>query len=363
MDIFKINGVSIDGIVSCMPHVKTDNLSALRELYGDEADIIVNSTGIQFRYAVPPGTTSSDMCIACAERLMQAAHIRPEEIGGVVFVTFTPDRRMPFNAATAQHKLKLNKEIPAFDLSLACSGYPYGLYIAALLCASCQKKVLLLNGDAQTPFVSKLDKAVFPVLSDGGSATLLSAAGGSSEWKFTFYTDGAGRDALTIPAGGSERPETIKDLDYQETADGSQRRNIDISMDGFAVFRFVALDIAKWLAEFMQANSENAGTIDSFVPHQANMFMIKKLAKKLQFDWNSTWQSGDVLGNPASASVPITIAYGAHKYLKPNKTNKVLLSGFGAGLSASAGIITLSPDTIYDFFIYKKKGESHGKIS
>ena len=353
MDIFKVQGISIDGIVSCVPDHKIDNCSALRELYGEEADLIIKSTGIHTRYSVVSGTSSSDMCTACAEKLLTATDTSLNDIGGIVFVTFTPDRRMPFNAAKVQHDLHLSREIPALDLSLACSGYPYGLYTAALLCASCRKKILLLDGDAQTPFVSPMDKAVFPVLSDGGSATLLSYSGNSSMWNFSFYTDGAGREALTIPAGGSEKPESEADLAYCLNNDGSKRRNIDIYMDGFAVFRFVALDVAKWLLEFMNTCSENADSIDSFVPHQANMFMIKKLAQKLRFSWENTWQSGSVLGNPASASIPITIAYGAERYLHADRANRVLLSGFGAGLSASAGIIDLDSNAFYDFFLYK----------
>ena len=129
-------------------------------------------------------------------------------------------------------------------------------------------------------------------------------------------------------------------------------------MDGFAIFRFVASDISKWLAKFLEEAGETAETIDSFVPHQANMYMIKKLARKLKFDWERTWQSGDAVGNSASATVPVTIAYDEKNRLKKDGINKVLISGFGGGLSASAGLITLDPEAYYHFFQYEgKKGE------
>ena len=85
------------------------------------------------------------------------------------------------------------------------------------------------------------------------------------------------------------------------------------------------------------------------------MYMIKKLAKKLNFDWDNTWQSGDAVGNSASATVPVTITYDYKNRIKKNKINKVLITGFGGGLSASAGIITLDPNSFYKFFQYSGK--------
>ena len=360
MELFRIRGVRIDGVSACVPENRIDNEIALSEMYGSEASLIIESTGIRTRYLASPGTTTSDLCAACAEDLLKGTGTAPEEIGAVVFVTFTPDRKMPFNAALVQERLGLPKGIPSFDVNLACSGYAYGLYLAASLCASCKKKALLLDGDVQNTVTSQKDKATAPVLADGGSATLLSFDGGSDEWTFTFYTDGSGRGVLTIPAGGTEHPETAADLAFEKKEDGGERRNTDIYMDGFAVFRFVAMDVSKWLKAFMDELGENTQTIDSFVPHQANMYMIKKLAKKLGFDWDGqTWQSGHAVGNSASATVPVSIAFDHEAKLKKEKTNRVLISGFGAGLSASAGIITLDPKAYYRFFQYT--GKTDGK--
>ena len=356
MQLFYLQGMHIDGIVACVPENKVNNETSLREMYGDEAKLIMDSTGIQTRYLVDKGTTSSDLCIASAKKLMEGTGTTPEEIGGVVFVTFTPDYLMPFNASQVQEKLFLSKEIPAFDISLACSGYTYGLYIASMLAGACGKKVLLLDGDIQSAYLSGQDKATAPVMSDGGTATLISPDGSDTEWKFAFYTDGSGKDALTIPAAGSAAPVKVEDMEYQVLPDGSKRRNVDIFMDGFAVFKFVASDVSKWLLRFLNELSESAETLDFFVPHQPNMYMIKKLAKKLKFTWENTWHSGDVVGNAGSASLPTTIAlHAGNMLIEKNKAYKVLISGFGAGLSASAGIITLDPNAYYTFFQYKGK--------
>ncbi len=356
MEIFKIKGIHIDGIAACVPENEIDNETALRELYGEEAKLIMESTGIRKRYIANKGTSSSDLCIACAKDLLSKTNTKPEDIGAIVFVTFTPDRLMPFNAAIVQDLLGLSKGIPAFDISLACSGYAYGLYVAATFAKSCGKKVLLLDGDVQSAYMSGFDKSTVPVMADAGSATLLSPDGSENEWIFTFYTDGKGRESLMIPAAGSKSPINVADLEYIDSSDGSRRKNIDIYMDGFAIFRFVASDVSKWLQSFMAEIGESAETIDSFVPHQANMYMIKKLAKKLKFDWETaTWQSGHAVGNSASATVPVTIAYDIDQKIKKGKTNRVMISGFGGGLSASAGIITLDPQAYYNFLKYEEK--------
>ena len=357
MQVLKINGVHIDGVVACVPENKIDNESSLREMYGDEAKLIMESTGIKTRYLANRGTSSSDLCLSCAKELLDGTGTNAEDIGAVIFVTFTPDCLMPFNAAIIQNKLGLNKEIPAFDISLACSGYAYGLYMASTFVKATEKKVLLLDGDIQSAYMSKYDKSTVPVMADAGSATLLSPSKEDNEWKFTFYTDGTGRNNLIIPAAGSASPIQASDLEYQTFEDGGKRRNTDIYMDGFEIFRFVASDISKWLQRFLAEANESAETIDSFVPHQANMYMIKKLARKLKIDWENTWQSGDAVGNSASATVPVTIAFDVEKRINKEKINRVLISGFGGGLSASAGIITLDPKAYYKFFQYQGKNE------
>lgn len=373
MDVFRVNGVKIDGIVSCVPENRLDNALSLKELYGEEASLIIESTGIKTRYIANKGTSSSDLCLFCAKDLLQGTKTSAGDIGAVLFVTFTPDKLMPFNAAIIQKKLGLGNEIPCFDISLACSGYAYGLYIASLFVKSCGKKVLLLDGDVQSAYMSGFDKSTLPVMADAGSATLLSPLfsnndgnekntgletgfSAEDEWRFAFYTDGEGHDSLMIPSGGSASPIAEEDLKYKEYEDGSRRRNTDIYMDGFAIFRFVAITVSKWLQRFLAETGESSETLDFFVPHQANMFMIKKLAKKLSFDWDErTWKSGDSVGNSASATVPVTISLNAKKKLAEGKKNRVLISGFGGGLSASAGIITLSSDSYYNFLQFPEK--------
>lgn len=326
MNLLKIEDVGISAVYSCLPPRSEDNLSRCAAIYGSEAKglSIVKATGIKSRRVVDAGVTSLDLCVGAAARLLADLNVKPEDIGALIDVTFTPARPMPCNACQAQARLGLPKNIPAFDINLACSGWAYGLYTAAMYAKASGKKVLLLDGDTQTPYMNPSDVATVPVMADAGTATLVEPSGAGEPWVFSFLTDGAKGDTLTLPFGGT------------------------ISMDGLGIFKFVTMDVLYFIRDFMAEVSATPDGLDAFVPHQANIFMIQQIAKKLKFSPEKLWLSGDVFGNSSSATVPTTIAHCA----SAGKRHKVLVSGFGGGLSASVGIITLPSTCRYGCFDY-----------
>lgn len=312
MNVQEISGVKIEGVYACLPKNVEDNLARCTEVYGSEAraQSVVKATGINRRRIAESGVTSLDLCTNAARALFDDAKVDPSEIGAVICVTFTPAQSMPCNACQAQTRLGIPPNIIAFDIGLACSGYAYGLYVASLLAKHIGKKVLLLDGDVQSPVTKKDDEATVPVLADAGTATLLSPSEETAAWKFAFMSMGEGGEALQLPFGGH------------------------ISMDGFAVFKFVAMDVSKFIKDFMAKIETTPESFDHFVPHQANVYMIKQLAKTLRFKPEAMCVSGDEVGNSASATVPVTMAWcDAH--------GKLLISGFGGGLSASVASINI----------------------
>ena len=327
MKVLDLDSVKISAIYACLPARSEDNLARCTEIYGNVAKgvSIVKATGIKSRRVVDKGTSSLDLCVSAAERLFNDEFVSPDEIGAVVDVTFTPERTMPCNACQAQARLGLQKDIVAFDINLACSGWSYGLYTASMYAKAIGKKVLLLDGDTQTTHMDKTDVATVPVMADAGTATLIEpATDAGTPWRFAFLTDGAKGNALTLPFGGT------------------------IAMDGLGIFKFVTMDVLYFIRDFMAQVGATPETIDAFVPHQANVFMIQQIAKKLKFSPGQLWISGDVLGNSSSATVPTTIAYCA----KPGERRRILVSGFGGGLSASVGVIDLSADCKYKVLDY-----------
>ena len=317
MKTLGLTGVSIDGVCAALPQAGEDNLARCTELYGDAAKAasVVKATGILRRRIAAEGTTSLDLCVAAAEALMKESAVSAADIGGVVFVTFTPAEAMPCNACQAQARLGFGNDIIAFDVGLACSGYAYGLYLAGTLARATGRKVLFMDGDAQTAHVKKDDGATVPVLADAGTATIVSP-GGTDTWEFAFLSKGEDGAALRLPVGGT------------------------ISMDGFAVYRFVAMDVQSFIGGFLAETGRTADSFDAFVPHQANVFMIRQLAKSLGFAADKLLVSADEVGNSASATVPVTIARCA------KGGQRLLVSGFGGGLSASVASITLSKTAV-----------------
>jgi len=312
-----VDGVRLAAVCACLPPHAEDNLARCTALYGDaaKAESVVKATGIRTRRVAAPGTTSLDLCLQAAETVLRESRTDPAEIGAVIAVSFTPAQAMPCNACQAQARLGLPRDLAAFDVGLACSGWPYGLFLAAQFARATGRKVLLLDGDVQTPFLRADDAASVPVLADAGTAALVAPASGAPAWSFAFLTAGEQGTALTLPPGGP------------------------FAMDGMAVFKFVATDVASFLRRFLDATHADPAALDAFVPHQANMYMIRQLAKALGFRSEQLAVSGDVFGNPASASVPLTLAHAAPR-------GRVLAAGFGGGLSASAVLFDLPPEAL-----------------
>ncbi len=319
---FCLDGVRVAGVWACLPERSEDNLARCVALYGDErkAAGVVKATGIAKRRVAAAGVSSLDLCMAAARALLEDSGAASDDIRAVVCVTFTPERQMPCNACRAQSLLGLPQSAAAFDINLACSGWPYGLYVAGLMAKAMGGRVLLLDGDVQTTRVDPADGATVPVLADAGTATLVEPAphGGGRPWRFSFMTDGANGDALSLPFGGA------------------------ISMDGFGVFKFATLDVLDFINGFMESAAAAPDDFDAFVPHQANVYMVRQIAKRLGFSGERTWISGDEFGNSASASVPVTIAHCAGRM--PRSDRRLLAAGFGGGLSASVCDMDLPGD-------------------
>ena len=312
MEILSLDGLRVDGIALCVPANAVAN-----------EEKVAQATGIVARRIAAKGTTVADLCVQAAEKVLADTGSKPDEFGAVLCVSFTQHNRMPATAVEAQARLGLPKSVIAFDVSLACSGWGYGLYLAGLLARQTGKKVLLLDGDVQSAFVGEGDAATAPLLGDAGTATVIGADFNTEAqrhreaWKFAFVADGEKGGALKLEEGGT------------------------IQMDGFGVFKFVATDVVAYLKDFLAASNQaieqsNNRTM-TFVPHQPNVYMVRQLAKSLGIAEAQTAISCDALGNLSSASVPATIAW-------KNMRGPVLFSGFGGGLSVSIGTIDIGAD-------------------
>src|SRR5690606_10200847 len=199
--------------------------------------ILMAVTGIRQVRVAPSGLCTSDLCEAAAKHLLERLEVPATSVDGIVFVSQTPDYRMPATSMLLQHRLGLPKTSVAVDFNCGCSGFVYGLFQSALLVSSgACRRVLLMAGDVMTPYLNEGDKANRMVFGDGGSAAIIEV--GSSTWHFETWTDGSGAASLVIPAGGGRLPASDDTKRAQRCTDGYFRTLEQLHMQGTKVFNF-----------------------------------------------------------------------------------------------------------------------------
>ena len=197
MTVSTIKGVRMEAICGCVPRKKVNNKDFAKENLPNDMTAAIKALGIEERHVIAnEDTTALTLCVEAAREILNE-HNR-EEIGAIVMVTLTPDYIMPNNASYAQHLLGLPNGIAAFDINHACSGYEFGLWNAALICSNLGKKVLLLDGDVNTKYVSPHDCGTAILFGDAGTATLLTPDKDADNWHFTFNTHGSNRDPIKV---------------------------------------------------------------------------------------------------------------------------------------------------------------------
>ncbi len=341
------NKVSIRAIAATLPK-ETLKLETLSESFGeDTVKKIISNTGITEVHVSPPEKISSDYCVAAAQRIFSETEITPEIIDAIIFVTESPDYIVPHTSAIMQSRLKLPNRVISMDINYGCAGYVYGIFQASLLIESgyC-KNVLLCVGDIPTSRVNPQDKAVRMLFGDAGSATILSATDSAQNSAFNFFTNGENAKHLIIPAGSFRFPhkEGVTDV-LQLDENGNGRTAENLFMDGMEVMNFIFKNVPRVILENLEMLNLTPSEINLFALHQVNKVVSKYLAKKLKVNAEKVPFGADKTGNTTGTSIPLmlsTLYAGINPAFK-----KVLISGFGTGLTCASGVIDLSQTKIF----------------
>jgi 3-oxoacyl-[acyl-carrier-protein] synthase-3 len=330
MPFFEVNNVRLSGISSCVPKdVK----------YNTDTKFISN-TGVKQTRIVKENICSSDLCLKAAHKLILDLDIDKQDIEILIFVSQTPDYKIPATSAILQNKLGLSKSCMCFDISLGCSGYVYGLsVISSIISATKLKKGLLLVGDTISKEVSKKDQSTYPLFGDAGSATILEYDNSANPMLFGVGTDGKDHESIIIKDGGSRHKFKAESLISNTYESGIQRTNCDLYLDGISVFTFGTGQVPIEIESFITNFSIDKNKIDHYLFHQANKFMNDKICKKLQISTEKVPSSLSLFGNTSCASIPLTITTELESKIE-NKN--ILLSGFGVGLSWATCYISLN---------------------
>ncbi|MCR4768699.1 MAG: ketoacyl-ACP synthase III [Bacteroidaceae bacterium] len=338
MATIKYNNVGIRAISACVPKKIVYNKDLEYLIPKDEIEKTINNIGVIERRVVDDDVCASDLCYKAAMKLFEDNNIDPNSIDVLLFMSQTADYRIPATAPTLQHRLGLSIDTLCLDLSLGCSGYVFALSTAyAYASMEGVNRVLLLDGETFSKIVNKRDKVDWPLYGDGATATLIEK-GDFGESTFILKSDGSGKDAVII-RDGMRNKITPESCIEKEEEDGNIRSGLEVFMDGMAVFNFAMKRVPKSIKEIMEVTGSSMEDIDWLVFHQANKFMTDFFTKKLKFDANKVPYCIQKYGNTSSTSVPLTIVSELYDKLKDG--DKVVMSGFGAGLSWGTAMIQI----------------------
>jgi 3-oxoacyl-[acyl-carrier-protein] synthase III len=338
-DNFKIAGISV-----AVPE-KLTKVESFNDTFGEKVVADISAmTGIRSFRRTSAQQTASDLGFAAASSLLKNTKLDLNEIGLLLYITQKPDYRLPSTSYLIHSRLSLNSECGCFDINLACSGYVYGLHTAMTMLECTDKSLaLIITGDTTTKTISPLDRTMMLLFGDSGTATLLQKTEEGSSAFSALRTDGSRFKAIITPSGAFRNRYSSRER--IPWGDGIYRSDYDTHMKGMDVFGFSITDVPKLMKELMQALETTPDSYECFALHQPNMYMIRKIAHKIKIPDEKLLISIDRFGNNSSSSIPLVLAdhYGANK----SGVKRMLMSGFGSGLSWGCLDVYIDTENIY----------------
>lgn len=340
MAYLSIPNVKIVGISAAVP----TNIKEVKDLpfyTPEDAAKTIAVTHVERSRMVSKGQCCSDLCYEAANKLLDELAWERNSVEAVIYVSLSRDYLTPATAGILQDRLNLSKECYAIDVPLACSGYVYGLsVVASLMSTGGIKRALLLVGETTTFLQSPLDKTLWPLHGDAGTATALEYNTSADAIKMHLATDGSRADAIINRDGGQRYPLTTESFEMKEYEPGVIRNQIQSRMDGMGVFSFAVKEPPASMKGLCEHFDIDIQTIDYLLLHQANHYMDEKIGKKLKISPEKIPYSMMHYGNTSSASIPMTMVVGVGKKWEEQKA-LTLMCGFGAGLSWGSALVTL----------------------
>ena len=356
MAFLTVNSVSIRGIVSCVPPFIEENLDLPFYQEGEAAEII-KATGIERRHVVKNGITASDLCFEAGLALIQKLGWEKETIDAICYVTQSPDYINHPTGFVLHEKLNLSDDCMVLDLFHGCPGWVIGLStITSLMQNGDFKRVILFVGDCTTPWGYANDREARPLFGDCGTATALEFDASTSPIYFHVGTKSSDGWALVRKDGAARSPFNRKSFEKEmRLREGTLdlEGNADI-MDGMNVFSFGISVPPKSIKTLCEYAHVDLTSVDKVIIHQANLFMIEKIVKKIKIDPQKAPISLKDYGNVTSASIPLTICSQCHTEYSTSKI-KTVVCGFGTGLSWGTAYFETDRIICPDVVVYNEK--------
>ena len=282
---------------------------------------ITTRTGIKER-RISEGETTSDMAVEAALKTLKG-NTNPEDIELIVVATATPDAFFPSTACKVQAKLENRKAI-AFDISAACTGFIYGLFVADSIMRTREvKKALVIGAERFSKIVNWKDRTTCILFGDGAGAVLLEKDNDDGILEFDLGADGSYGELLTVPSVGSNEKEPYY-----------------IRMKGNEVFKIAVRTMVESAQNVLQKSGLSPEDISLLIPHQANVRIIKAVAERLGIPEKKVYINLDKYGNTSAASIPIALDK-AVRTGRVKRGDKVLMVAFGGGFTWGSCIVKI----------------------
>lgn len=324
-----VYSVGITGVGSYVPEKVVSN-DELSKIVDTSNEWIVERTGIRERRIVDKDISTSDIATIAAQKALEDAKVLPEEIELVLVATAIPDMAFPSTACIVQKNIRA-VNAAAFDISVGCSGFVYGLAVgSSFIRVGAYRKVLIIGAETLSKIVNWKDRSTCILFGDGAGVCILERCDeGLGFLSFDLGSDGTNGHSLTLPAGGSRLPASY------ETVSNNLHT---IKMDGREVFKLAVRTMEKTSMEVLKKANMAIEDIDFLIPHQANIRIIQSVSKKLNLTDDKVYVNLDKYGNMSSASIPVALDE-AYKSKLFNKGDVILFAAFGAGLTWGSAII------------------------
>ena len=304
-------------------------LASISESLGDLCNLnpewqeekIRSKTGISIHYIKNENETAETLAFSAAKKVL--TEIDKQSIDGLIYITQSPSSTIPTRACLLQDMLGLKQYLLAFDINQGCSGFVYGLSVAAGLSqATNAKRILIICTETYSCYTSKNDRSTRPIFSDGAAAVVVDSEMPGEIGPFVFNTDGSGAKYLTLI-----EKEQLDDLGAPS-----------LYHDGANVLKFVINKIPKAFEVLLEKSNLRKNDIDLFVFHQASAVVLERLRMKLDIDKEKWYVNIENVGNTVSATIPLAITQAKEAGIYRDGMN-IMLMGFGVGLSIAGCIL------------------------
>lgn len=331
---------SIDQIEFVTGSIKLTNQELERIFPAYNFEKFEKKVGIKSRYIVDHEETGLSMAVRAVKKLLRSFDSEKYQIDFIIHCTQSPEYMLPTSACILQDKCGLSENIGALDVNLGCSGYTYGLLLAKSLIESKNAtNVILVTSDTYTKYINEKDLINRLIFGDAATASLISANGPNMIEEFIYGTSGAGWDKLIVKNNFfNVRKEPNVEKKYGQ---GNIYTDDNLYMDGPAIFDFTMNNIPPLIERVLKKNKLKPEEVDKFIPHQANKFLLKSITNFSQLDISKLYINLSEYGNTVSSTIPIALKeYSQSDFKGPNE--RILIAGFGVGLSWCAGLLTLN---------------------